>query len=118
MQTYTYLPNPEFGDLEGSRQTVDIKRSINNTVYTYVKSKDLRKRLQLRFTLTRGKALELRAFIVSYYRSKIQLTDHLGQVWLGYITTNPNEFESTGRAVGAPGNELQNIQIEFEGIKQ
>ncbi len=118
MQTFTYLPNPEFGDLEGSRQTVEQKRTINNTRYTYVKSKDLRKRLQLRFTLTRGKALELRAFIVSYYRSKIQLTDHIGQIWLGYITTSPNEFESTGRAVGAPGNELQNIQIEFEGIKQ
>ena len=116
LQTFTYLPNPEFGDLEGPRQTVEIKRTINNTRYSYVKSKDARKRLQLRFTLTRGKALELRAFIVSYYRSRVQLTDHLGQVWLGYITTNPNEFESTGRA--SPVTELQNIQIEFEGIKQ
>lgn len=118
LQTFTYLPNPQFGDLEGARQTVNVKRTINNTRYSYVKTKDTRKRLQLQFTLTRGKALELRAFIVSYYRSKVQLVDHLGETWVGYITTNPNEFESTGRAVGAPGNELQNIQIEFEGIKQ
>jgi len=118
MQTFSYLPNPEFGDLEGGRTSPVIMRAIDNTRYTYVKAKDLRKRLQLQFTLTRAKALELRAFIVSYYRSRVQLVDHLGQKWVGYITTNPNEFETTGRAAGAPGDELQSIQIEFEGIKQ
>ena len=118
LQTFTYLPNPEFGDLEGARQTIDKKLTINGTRYTYVKSKDSRKRLQMMFNLTRAKALELRAFIKSYYRNRVLLTDHLGEKWVGYITTNPNEFESTGRAIGTPGDILQNIQLEFEGIKQ
>jgi hypothetical protein len=120
IEAVTYLPNPEFGDSEGTVNFLDLKRSINSTRYTYVRAKDGRKRLQFRFGLTRMKALELRAFIFAYHSTKISLTDHLGQVWHGYITTNPNEFESTSAIKGTPGtgSVRVNIQIEFEGTKQ
>lgn len=120
-ETYTYMPNPEWGDSEAFTASVSFKRSMNNTRYTYVKSKDGRKKLQLRFRCTRMKALEFRAFLQAYYRTEIQLQDHEGQVWIGWITTNPNEFEAY-RAVQPVtpdiGRSLMTIQIEFEGTKQ
>jgi len=121
IQTYIYLPNPEFGDSEAYTMTLDRKRSMNNTLYTYVKSKDGRKRLQMRFRLTRMKMLELRAFLVAYYRTRITLLDHENQLWVGWIMTNPNEFENTSSFMNAPalaGRTYGSIQIEFEGIKQ
>jgi|GEM_PF-2329795 len=120
ISTYTFLPNPEFGDTEGFTADVVVKRSMNNTLYSYVKQKDGRKRLLMRFRLTRMKALELRAFIRAYYRTEIELLDHEGQRWLGWITTNPNEFEYATAVTGgsAGGRSLATIQIEFEGMKQ
>lgn len=130
-ETFTYMPNPDFGDSEGYGATVSRKRTIDNTLYTYVKSKDGRKRLQMRFQCTRSKALEFRAFLQAYYRTEIELTDHLGNRWIGWITTNPNEFEAS-RAIQPVivgirninyrefdiGRSLVTIQIEFEGLKQ
>lgn len=120
IQTITYLPNPEFGDLESLTNSMTLKRSINGVRYTYTRAKDGRKRLQMRFVLTRTKALEFRAFLYAYHSTQISLTDHLGQVWIGYITTNPNEFENVSALlhVSAAGTTTANIQIEFEGTQQ
>jgi hypothetical protein len=119
-QCISYLPNPEFGDSEGQVSFIEIKRSINSTRYTYVRAKDGRKRLQMRFTMTRMKALELRAFIYAYHSTRMSLTDHLGNLWVGYITTNPNELENVSAIFGTvgTGQTRASIQIEFEGIKQ
>jgi len=120
IQTVTYLPNPEFGDTENLVQTISTFKSMNNTRYTYVKTRDSRRTVNFRFNLTQAKAFELMEFIRAYHRIKIQMTDHLGQVWLGYIITNPNEVESRALAIknatamyGHGG-----IQIQFEGFKQ
>lgn len=121
IETYVYLPNPEFGDSEAFTISISSKRSMDNTRYTYVKSKDGRKRLQMRFHLTRKKALEFRAFLNAYYRTCITLFDHLEQLWIGWITTNPNEFENVRAILGnssITGDTLTDIQIEFEGTKQ
>ena len=64
----------------------------------------------MQFKLARLKSLELRAFIKSYYRSKIKLTDHLDQVWVGNFTSNPFNFEIN--------KSMDNITLEFEGIEQ
>ena len=117
----TILPNPEWGDLEAYQATVDTKRTINNTQYTYVKVKDGRKRLSMRFRITQMKAIELKAFIEAYYLTPIQLTDHLDQRWIGWITTNPNEFETIGLWAGdtvGTGRTHVSIQLEFEGNLQ
>jgi len=110
LQTTTLLPNPEFSDSEGLLDEINSKRSMTGTLYTYVKTKGERRRLTMRFTLSRLKGLELRAFIRAYFYSKIRLTDHLDQVWVGYFTDNPFSFES--------GKEMQNIQLTFEGVEQ
>jgi hypothetical protein len=68
------------------------------------------------------KMLEFRAFLNAYYRTLVMFRDHLNQDWIGWITTNPNEFETTGayRNVGMDitGGAYGTIQIEFEGTKQ
>jgi len=110
-QTTTILPNPEWSDSEQLTGEITIKRSVNGGVYTYVKSKNDRRRLLFRFRLTRSKSLELKAFIQSYFTSTITLRDHEQQKWVGNLLNNPFEFE-------ALLGEEQIIQLEYEGIKQ
>jgi hypothetical protein len=118
--TITYLPNPQFGDSESQVHTVEFKKSMNNTRYTYVKSRAARRKLSLRFDLTLAKAFELMEFIRKYQSTQITLRDHLEQVWRGYITTNPNEVESQAKAIRNSTSAFGhgNIQIEFEGSIQ
>jgi len=110
-QTTTVLPNPEWSDSEQLTGEVVIKRSVNGGVYTYVKSKNDRRRLLFRFRLTRSKSLELKAFIQSYFTSIVRLVDHEQQKWVGNILNNPFEF-------AVLLGEEQIIQLEYEGIKQ
>ncbi len=111
--TTTVLPNPQFNDTQARKVELQIMRSMNGTRYTYVKSND-RQALSFTFLLTRKKALELRAFLVSYYRAKVQLTDHEGAIWEGYFTNNPFEFSTAGRANGWPGGEYCEITLQLE----
>ena len=110
-QTTTLLPNPEFGDSEGILGEVIVKRTITGSRHVYVKTKNQRRKLLLSFRLTRLKALELRAFIQSYFASTVILVDHLDQVWVGNFMTNPFEFTSV------LASDLT-IQLDFEGVKQ
>ena len=73
---YTLLPNTQFGDSEALTCEVANRRAMDGTLYTYVKSKSGRRRLTLPLKLSRMKGLELRAFVQSYFASKIRLTDH------------------------------------------
>jgi hypothetical protein len=113
-QTTTVLPNPQFGDGETPSHTIDVKQSMNGTTYSYVKS-NARSKLQYTLTLSRMKALELRAFIVAYYRAQIRLTNHLGEVWDVYFTVNPFEFNSKNKS-SAPGGATIDITLEMEGV--
>lgn len=112
----TVLPNPMFGDAQLPQRKLSIKRAMDGTVYTYVKS-NARNKLQYSFRLSRMKALELRAFIQSYYRTKVRLTNHKGEVWIVYFTTNPFEFMVDG-AASWPGREYVTVTLEFEGVQQ
>lgn len=118
LQTSTYLPNPALGDSVNNVLTMNKQQSMDGTKYTYVKTRD-RQRLLWSFRLTMAKKEELLAFYQSYQSSKIKVTDHLGNVYLGYFTSNPFEFEALGRSVDSPNNNVDHqIQIEFEGTKQ
>ena len=118
LQTSTYLPNPQLGDSEGKILNVDIKRAMDGTMYSFVKTRD-REKLIWTFRLSQHKGMELMAFYQSYSTSQLKVTDHLGNVFLGYFTSNPVEFEATNRSVDSPGNDtMVSIQIEFEGTKQ
>lgn len=118
LQTSTVVPNPDFGDGENLVLGVNVKHALDGTLFTYVKRKGRRK-LQWTFSLTRNKGLELRAFVQSYFASKILVTDHNDRRWVGNFVNNPFEFETDRRSAPAiapmPRGERQRITIEFEG---
>lgn len=118
LQTTTFLPNPEFTDSEAGVPSINILRMMDGTKYIYKRDKSNRRRLQLEFSLSRLKALELKAFYNSYKASDIKLTDHLGQVWIGNFISNPFDFETIGPHSSIVGYAQQTIRIEFEGTKQ
>lgn len=120
LQTSAVLPNPQFSDSESLLETVDKKRTMDGTLYTYVHHKSGRHKLSWTFSMTRNKGLELRAFIVAYFAAKILIRDHNDNVWIGNFTVNPFEFNTDQRAAPAispmPLGELQTITLEFEGV--
>jgi hypothetical protein len=114
--TSTVLPNPEFNDSEGRRIGLDVKRAMDGTKRSFVKS-NARAKLQYSFRLSRMKALELRAFVQTYFRAGIRLTNHKDEVWEGNFISNPFEFETEARAGGWPGNEIVEITLELEATR-
>ena len=122
LQTTTLLPDPQFGDQEANMDTVSRKMAMDGTQYTYVKRRGGRRKLRWVFQVSRNKGLELRAFIQSYYASTIKVVDHHGRTWVGNFTSNPFEFDTTDMARPAIApmlrGELQQIDIEFEGVEQ
>lgn len=116
--TTIFLPDPDLGDSEGFTQTMIRKTAIDGTPRTYVRRNDGRKRITIAFRLTRHKALEFRAFLRAYESSVIRMTDHLERIWIGNFITNPQEFEGAVRAADVAGEELYNIQTEFQGTIQ
>lgn len=114
VETATILPNPQFSDVESHQHSVAFKRSMNNTKRTYVKSSS-RYILTYAFRMTRGKTLELEAFVKSYYGSRIKMTNHNNEDWLVYLSNNPFDFTGDSRAFGVPGNEMGVVTLSFEG---
>ena len=110
VQTTSVLPSPLFSNAEFAKNEVSVKRAEDGTTYTYVK-RQTRRKLQWTFRLTRAKGRELRAFLEAYFASKIKATDHDGEVWIGYFTNNPFEFDAVRRGE-------QSITLEFEGELQ
>lgn len=120
-QTLTVMPNPQFSDQEANLNTVNRLTAMDGTRYTYVKRRPRRK-LLWSFRLTRNKALEVEAFVNSYFASRVQIVDHRGRTWIGNFVSNPFEFETISRAAPAitpmPRGETVSIEIEFEGEEQ
>jgi hypothetical protein len=118
LQTSTVMPSPEFGDSENLVVEIDKKHALDGTLFTYVKRKGRRK-LQWTFGLTRNKGLELRAFLQSYFASRVLVTDHNERRWAGYFVNNPFEFDTDRRSAPAispmPRGERQRITLVFEG---
>lgn len=112
------LPNPQLGDGEAPRDTVQLRRAMDGTVYTYVRRTGDRRELDLQFFITRMKSLELIEFTRSYHSWPIQLTDHLDQVWVGNITTDIVDIEMAERAPDKPGGEMVTVRFQFEGVLQ
>lgn len=122
IQTTSLLPNPQFSDQEGLLDSVTRKLAMDGTRYTYVKRRGGRRKMKWTFRLTRNKALEVRAYIRSYFASRVRVTDHNGRIWVGNFVNNPFEFEGTEKALPAitplPRGETYTIEIEFEGVEQ
>lgn len=118
IQTATYLPNPQLGDSVNNVLSLEIKRAMDGTKYSYVKTRN-RDRLIWTFRLSQHKGMELMAFYQAYNASQLKITDHLNNVYIGYFTSNPFEFEASNRSVDSPGlDTMVTVQVEFEGTKQ
>jgi hypothetical protein len=121
LQATLLLPNPLFGDSEALTAAVEMKRAMNGTVRTYVKTKNGRRRLQWTFRMTRNKGLEMRAFLLRYFASEMLVEDHNGRTWRGTFVNNPFEFDTPRKAGPAitpmPRGEQQEITVEFEGVE-
>lgn len=122
LQTTSLLPNPEFSDTEALTDSVSLKRAVDGTLYTYVKTKGGRRKMTWTFRLTRNKGLELRAFLKSYFASKVYVVDHNARKWVGHFTNNPFEFTTDRKSGPAiqdwPRGESQTVTLEFEGVEQ
>jgi hypothetical protein len=87
---------------------------MNGTLYTHVKTREGLHKFKWAFKLARDKASELREFIDTYFANRLEVTDHNGDKWVGYLKNNPFEFASQSRAGSFPGNELYVVTLEFE----
>jgi hypothetical protein len=103
------LPTPNFSDAQALLSSVNSRKSMNGTRYTYVKRSNSH-RLRYVFTLARGKSLELRNFIKQNNTSKLRLHNWKGEAWDVKIVNNPFEITVNGR------NSLEAV-LEFEGQK-
>lgn len=112
--TTIVLPSPSWGDSVELRSTMSTARAMDGTVYSYVKQKGGKKRLHFDFTISRNKALELRAFIKVYYRYLMKIVDYNNEQWIVSLQNNPFEFAGDSRAEPFPGKETMTITLEFE----
>jgi hypothetical protein len=101
------LPTPNFSDAQALLSSINSRKSMNGTRYTYVKRSNSH-RLRYVFTLARGKSLELRNFIKQNNTSKLRLHNWKGEAWDVKIVNNPFEITVNSR------NSLEAV-IEFEG---
>jgi hypothetical protein len=118
----TRLPNPEFGDYDAPMNEITIAKSMNNTLRTFLKSKDGRRKLNFTFNLTRGKAIELYEFYRAHIDDYIKIEDHRDRTWKGKFSVNPIDLESTrsitGGSVPVTGDSYCRVILEFEATLQ
>jgi hypothetical protein len=65
--------------------------------------------------MTRLKSIEFNRFLRLYISKQIKIVDHLSRTWIGYIVTNPIEFNTASRGAPGGGSELVEVEIEYEG---
>ena len=110
----TLLPSPSFGNNAMLRNSMTIMRTLDGTLFTYVKRKDSLRKLKWSFKISVNKAKELSDFINTYYASKIKATDHNGDSFIGFLKNNPVEFVGASRAFNWPGSEVVDVTLELE----
>lgn len=110
------LPAPELDDGQLFSGSFGTQRSMDGETYTYIKATELNQ-LRYTFRLPRNKALELRRFLLGFNSAALRLTNWKGEVWRTHLVNNPFDIRSTGRSVACDGAELNEISLEFEGVK-
>ena len=110
IQTTTLLPSPKLDDTRMIKSSSTLKRAMDNTSYTYVKT-NTRYRLSWQFELDRGKAIELQEFFLAYCKFNVRVTDWRGEVWVVNFT------EETLTITPFLNGELCTCTVELEGYK-
>ena len=114
MQSTLVMPSPKVGNQKNLASTVQTMRSMNGTLYTYVKGKRGRLVWQWDFVGTKDKVRETIQFIKLYSGNIVRITDHNDESHIGYVTVNPLEFQGEGRAGGFPSGEVYRWTISIE----
>jgi len=114
MQSTLLMPSPREGNQKNLACTVQTMRSMNGTVYTFVKDKRGRRVWQWDFVGTKEKGREAIEFVRRYSGGLVRATDDDANTILGYITINPMEVEGLGRAAGWPSSEAARWTISIE----
>jgi len=109
------LPNPEYSDSEGNVAAVSIKRTICGDTYSYVK-KSANRKLKYKFVINQRKAYELRRFLLDFLGDRIQMTNWKGEMWTGFLLTDPAEITSTSRG-GICNGDLYEVELEYQGVR-
>lgn len=109
------LPNPEFNDSENLVGAVNIKRTITGGTFSYVKKSSNRK-LKYKFLINQRKASELRKFLLDFLGDRITMTNFKGEMWSGYLLSDPAEITSNMRGGECTGD-LFEIDLEYQGVR-
>ena len=117
--TALILPNPELENTEGQDLSLQLRRAIDGTRSTYVKSSD---RKSLSFTwesLGRGKLIEVQEFFKLYVGDHILLEDFRGDIWDVIFAEDPISTTTSKRSAnfGGPRAESGSLTLEFLGAK-
>ena len=108
--TTTVLPNALPDDTVNNIVNSNLRRSMNNVPYTYVKTSG-NLRLVYKFLLFRPKALELQAFIDAYVMYPITIINYRGDVYIGTLLSEPMDYATVAR------EEMTEVTLEFEVVQ-
>ncbi|MHA2380785.1 MAG: hypothetical protein ACXADS_16055 [Candidatus Thorarchaeota archaeon] len=95
---------------------MNIVRTGNGDVYTYIKRKRGRQVHQWDFTVSYDKSLEVKEFFRTYGSSIVRVYDHDEIAYTGYANVNPWEAQGEGRAGGWPGDEAYGFTLQLEEL--
>lgn len=112
MQSTVLLPSPEQGNAKNLASTVQTMRSIDGTLYTYIKAKRGRKVYQWEFITRKEKGDELKGFISRFTGDFVKVTDHNDVQVIGYMTINPFELDGQGGRPEPSGTYSFTLQLE------
>ena len=106
---------PRLTDTEAGLSKLIQQRTIDGSIFTYVRRVDSRK-LKYVFDIPRNKMIEVRNYIFDYLSTPMSLQNWKGEIWYGYITNNPFNMQTKTRSMECDIEDSE-IQIEFEGIR-
>ena len=111
------LPSPEMGNAKNLASSVQTLRTMDGTLYTFIKRKRGRMVYKWDFITSRDKAQEVKAFFDSYMSRVVRCIDHEEDSYIGHMTLNPIELQGEGRAGGYPGvPEVYRFSIQLEEL--
>lgn len=103
------LPGSNFGNVLSPLLEVKSMRSMNNTLYTYVKNKK-RKKLEYSIMLPLPKQLEFQEFVKRFLTSYWRITESDGTIYKAKLISEPVTYTQKDRS-----NRAQ-VQLTFEGV--
>jgi len=107
-QTTIFLPTPKLADGKDATDELNLRESMNGTLWSYVKRVD-RTRFSFSFELTQAKDEELRRFFEVYVARNLRMYHWDTSIWI--VNFVSPQYPSTTSAIG----EYKDCSLELEG---